>query len=375
MPTADSTSSSRAVAYFGRTRRDQLCLIAPGVNSHRLSCVALDQVTSGMKNVEARVRIKTSLQGGGTAGRLEAEVATIQFINENSDLPVPRVFAHALDDDDDDDDDDDNNNPPAAAYMPIEVLPDIVAMDALDGYDVHRGVIPAEYRPSFYRSVAACHVQIASLRMPKTGTSSPLPENIGGPFDTAAAFFEAWTDTVRFKWDRETIGRMTQQRSPIPAERMVTIVEQFPSRIKAMASRLSASHTHTNDGPFPLCHDDFTVTGIIDWEGACTVPWELGAFPEFLQAMPASFDLPHRYDALAEDGGQPLDGQVRQMWRERCEYVDIVRAAEDKDSLLSKCLASARSQALAYAYGAFASTGKLGFYDRLMDEVERRDVQ
>jgi hypothetical protein len=142
-----------------------------------------------------------------------------------------------------------------------------------------------------------------------------------------------------------------------------------------MASQLSIS----NNGPFPLCHDDFlhsnimvdessfNVTGIIDWEGACTVPWELIAFPEFLQAMPASFDLPQKYDR----DGQPLDEEVRQTWRERQEYIEMVRSAELEDNLLTTCLSSNRSQALAYAYGAFTSIGKLGFYNRVIEEVER----
>jgi aminoglycoside phosphotransferase (APT) family kinase protein len=81
---------------------------------------------------------------------------------------------------------------------------------------------------------------------------------------------------------------------------MISIINKFLSQIKAMSSRLSAS----NNGPFPLCYDDFLhsnimvdensfdVTGIIDWEGAYTVPWELIVFPEFIQAMPVSFDLP-----------------------------------------------------------------------------------
>lgn len=83
------------------------------------------------------------------------------------------------------------------------------------------------------------------------------------------------------------------QRSEIPAERMISIINKFPSRIKAMANRLSAS----NNGPFPLYHDDFlhsnitvdenfSVTGIIDCEGACTVPWELVAFPNFFRPCP-----------------------------------------------------------------------------------------
>ena len=52
----------------------------------------------------------------------------MQFIKERSDLVVPRVFAYAMDE----------NNPAEVAYMLIEVLPGIVAMDALGGYDVHR---------------------------------------------------------------------------------------------------------------------------------------------------------------------------------------------------------------------------------------------
>lgn len=164
------------------------------------------------------------------------------------------------------------------------------------------------------------------------------------------------------------------QRGPIPAERMISIINKFPSQIKAMASRLSAS----NNGPFPLCHDDFLhsnimvdetsfdVTGIIDWEGACTVPWELIAFPEFLQVIPVSFDLPEKYDR----DRQPHDQEVRQRWRERQEYIELVRSAEPEDHLLSTCLSSERSQALAYACGAFTSIGKLGFYDRVIEEVE-----
>ena len=221
------------------------------------------------------------------------------------------------------------------------------------------------------------------MRLPKIGTvvrnkeggyeSGPLP-GIGGPFDTATAFFEAWADKAKFKWGEETIRRV-MQRGPVPAEEIIAIIDQFPSRIKAMASRLSTS----NEGPFPLCHDDFlhsnimvddksfNVMGIIDWERACTVPWELVAFPEFLQAMPVSFDLPQKYGR----DGQPLDEELRQTWRERREYVEMVKSAERGDNLLSTCLASKRSQALAYAYGAFTSIGKLGFYDRVVEELER----
>lgn len=85
------------------------------------------------------------------------------------------------------------------------------------------------------------------------------------------------------------------RRAPIPVVRIITIIDNFLSQIKTMASQLSLF----NEGPFPLDYDDFfhnnlmvdensfDVIGIIDWEGACTVPWD-----DFLAAMLVSFDLP-----------------------------------------------------------------------------------
>ncbi|KAJ5470421.1 hypothetical protein N7530_007778 [Penicillium desertorum] len=295
----------------------------------------------------------------------------MQFIKEHTSLPVPQVFAYEFDE----------NNSVGAAFILMELLPGSVAIDALGGYEAHRGVIPKEHRQNFYRTVAKCHVQLTSLRLPKIGTivrnseggyvCGPLP-GIGGPFDTATAFFEAWADSVKFKWDKETITRM-MQRGPVPAEQIVAIIEDFPSQIKAIASRLSLC----DEGPFPLAHDDFLhsnimvdeetfdVTGIIDWEGACTVPYELVAFPDFLTAMPVSFDLPQKYDR----DGQPFDEELRETWRERGEYIEMVKLVELQDSVLSACLSCKRNQAIAYSYGAYTSVGKLGFYDRVMIEL------
>ncbi|KAJ5158617.1 uncharacterized protein N7500_008268 [Penicillium coprophilum] len=345
-------SDTHTADCFRRTQWDELCRVASGLAGQQ--CIALDQVASGLNNIvrvlefsdqtrwAARVHIRrrTSLV---SRTKLETEVATMQFIKEHCDLPVPRVFAYDVDE----------NNPVRAAFILMELLPGSVAMDALGGYKVHRGVIPKEHRQNFYRSVAKSHVQLTSLRLPKIGTiirnsegnyeCGPLP-GIGGPFDTATAFFEAWADSVKFKCDKETITRM-MARGPIPAERMITIIDNFPSQIKALASRLSLY----NEGPFPLDHDDFlhsnimvdensfNVTGIIDWEGACTVPWELIAFPDFLTAMP---------------------------------YIELVKSVELEDSLLSACLSSKRSQAIAYSYGAYTCVGKLGTYDRIIEELE-----
>ncbi|OHE98388.1 hypothetical protein CORC01_06384 [Colletotrichum orchidophilum] len=372
----------QSIACFEQVNWDQLCQIASDAN-RSLECVALDQIASGLNNMvrqlefpdktrwAARIPIIRSQPHSSYSTKLHNEIATMQFIQENSSLPVPQVFTY----------DTDANNAANTAYMLIEVLPGIVAIDALGGHKVHGGVIPMRYRQTFYRSVAKCHIQITSIRLPKIGTiirsedggyeSGPIP-GIGGPFDTAAAFFEAWADKVEFKRDKETITQM-MQRGPISAEKMIQIIDEFPSQIKGMAEQLASD----NDGPFPLCHDDFlhsnimvdeasfNVTGVIDWEGACTVPWGLVAFPEFIQVMPRSFDLPQHYD----QDGQPVEESVREKWLERQNYVEMVKSAEGEDNLLSACLSSNLSQALAYTCGAFTN-GKLGFYDRVIAELK-----
>ncbi|KAK3896563.1 hypothetical protein C8A05DRAFT_48433 [Staphylotrichum tortipilum] len=328
-----------------------LCLIASRANRGR-KCVALDLVAGGMNHVvrvmkfqggvrwAARVRVKPASTpatatrdtraGMRGKGRRSSRPATMRFIRK-SGLPVPRV------------------------------LPGIVAMDALGGHRVHRGVIPARCRPRFYRDVAAFHVR---------GYTSGLIPGIGGPFHAAAAFFSAWADTVRFKRSAETITKLLQRTPPsiITAERMTSITT-FPAQIRALAESNRLDLMGLGSGPFPLCHDDFlysnimvdesdfsvtALTGIIVWERACTMPWELVGFPEFLQVMLRAFDLPGKYD----EQGQPVGKELRETWRERGEYVDMV-------------LGNSRCQALAYAYGAYMSVGKLGFYDRVVEELER----
>ncbi|KAI8627707.1 hypothetical protein F5Y19DRAFT_440943 [Xylariaceae sp. FL1651] len=148
-----------------------------------------------------------------------------------------------------------------------------------------------------------------------------------------------------------------------PAERVLTAIEEFPSIIRARAKGLS----NNDDGPFPLCHadffhsnivvdDTFKVLGIIDWGGLCTLPLELVTFPDFLDAMPAQFDLPDKYD----EDGQPKDDEQRERWSDREKYVQIVKPLESGDNVLSRYLVQAKNLALAYSMKAF-KRGKLGF--------------
>ncbi|KIH91085.1 hypothetical protein SPBR_01926 [Sporothrix brasiliensis 5110] len=209
---------------------------------------------------------------------------------------------------------------------------------------------------------------------------------IGGPFDTATAFFAAWADNARFPRSPDNIVDLMRGAPDTQAKQIVRAVDTFVSRFRAIAPRLARRHDRNRDrGPFPLCHPDFLhsnivvddanfdVLGIIDWEGACTLPWELVRFPRFLNAMPRRFGPSDGYDV----DGQPHDTDEQQRWRERRAYVQTVAALEAReapergpvDRSLSACLADEHAQNLSYAIDAFEG-GKVGVYDQLLDDLE-----
>ncbi len=213
---------------------------------------------------------------------------------------------------------------------------------------------------------------MASLRFPKIGTIirgndgtydiGPFPD-IGGPFDTATDFFKAWAGHAKFPMSIDMI-RKSMKGGPV--EQVLRSIQDFPSAVHSMAHRLSS----TDHGPFPVSHRDFfhsnivvdqryNILGIIDWEGACTLPWELVDFPLFLETVPVPMDAPWNYD----ENGQPLDKGTRLRWQERWRYVWIVEqaeTAEQADSKLSETLADERAQNLAYALRAHLNPWEAG---------------
>ncbi|CZT42580.1 uncharacterized protein RSE6_02504 [Rhynchosporium secalis] len=243
------------------------------------------------------------------------------LMRERTKIPLPQVFGYEIDD----------SNPTGVAFMLMELLPGNVAMDADGDYEAHRGQIPLQRRDGFYASAAHVQVQMTSVRLPKIGTVirskdgsyevGPFPD-MGGPFETATAFFEAWAAHASFPMSTAEI-RESMKNGPV--DEVLMSITEFPLKVKEFASRLSSN----DSGPFPVSHQDFLhsniivndryrILGVIDWEGACTVPWELVEFPLFLSTVPLPMDAPWNYD----QNGEPLDEDTRQTWRERKEYIE-----------------------------------------------------
>lgn len=227
---------------------------------------------------------------------------------------------------------------------------------------------------------------MANIRLPKIGSIiqrddgtfdvGPLP-GLGGPFDDAVDYFQAWADKAQFPYPVGDIraamgpGRLTEQ--------IVSSVQSFPDQLRKLASCLAP--ISDAKGPFPLYHTDFLhsnilvddqyrTVGVIDWEGACTVPWELVELPLFLNMVPKVLDAPWNY---GEDG-RPIDEELVVLQGDRAWYVGLVKESEkecDTDDRLSRTLGDGDVQGLAYAMRAFLDPGKIAEYVKVLEPFRR----
>lgn len=219
------------------------------------------------------------------------------------------------------------------------------------------------------------------MRFPKIGIITrnsqgdydvrPFP-HLGGPFETATAFLLAWTRNTTFPATSfDLLDEVEQGKDRELVKEIRAAILDFPGRLATM---VDTGQIPLKAGPFPVCHadlihsniivdKDYAVLGIIDWEGASTLPWELVEYPLFLSALPRAFSAPDSYD----EKGKPLDPETKQCWQDREAYVEMVRLQEDTDHQLSECLSDAIHQGLAYTIREFKH-GKLGLYGRVLDQ-------
>ncbi|EQK97880.1 Protein kinase-like domain protein [Ophiocordyceps sinensis CO18] len=362
---------------LARTNWDQLCLLASSLRQG-VPCRVLPELKNGLHHLVrllafddgttwiARVRMHTITQD--SAFILQREVDTMTLIRQRTSIPVPTIFAYEVD----------TRNPTGAAFILMQTISGNVATDSDGGYEVHQGQIPLHRRPPFHLAAAKIQLQMTSVRLPLIGmviqdstgdyTVGPFP-HLGGPFRRATDFIEAWARHSRFPLSIDAVNRIP---SAALRSRILTSIQAFPNELASSAADLI---TH-NDGPFPIAHTDFFhsniivdskyhIQGVIDWEGACTMPWELVEPPLFLETVPPELDAPNNYD----ENGVPVDQDTRQRWDDRRQYEKLVAKMEletQGDNMLSSTLSNRRHQKLAYAMRVYTNPGKLLFYDRVI---------
>ncbi|KAK7420723.1 hypothetical protein QQZ08_010258 [Neonectria magnoliae] len=341
------------------------CNLLPQYNMGGLHIIRLLQFNDGARWV-ARIQLHSG--SDESAKRLLHEVHTLSVIREQRRVPVPEVFGYEST----------TNNPVGVAFILMDFVPGDSAMDSFGGWHAHHGKIPSRYKSKFYHQVAQMQADLASIRFPMIGRITQRSDGsfaidaipgIGGPFSTAADYLEAWSQNAKFPVPEKELRSMLP---PDLEDELILSIQRFPAKLAASVRRIPLK-----DGPFPLYHpdlfhsniiidSDYNVLSIIDWENACTVPWEVVQFPMFLASTPPPMDAPWNYD----DAGEPTNQEIRERWQEQKEYLQSVMEAEERrklDHMLSSTLADRDVQNLAGAIKLYLDPGKIGYYCKVLD--------
>ncbi|KAF1948118.1 hypothetical protein CC80DRAFT_486569 [Byssothecium circinans] len=296
--------------------------------------------------------------------RLLQEVHTIQVIRERSAIPVPEIIAYEPSYD----------NTVGVAFMIMEFIPADTAMDAFGGWPVHRGKIPLRFKDQFYAAMARIQVEMASVRFPRIGSVvklsdgtysvGPIP-GVGGPFDSAADFFEAWAKGTKFPYSESFIRERTP--SAVVGE-ILESIKDFPSKLLNFAQ-----HHRFQEGPFPIIHtdlytsnilvdSDYHIRSVIDWENAIVAPWEMVEFIKDLSIVPPVMDGPFYREEESD----------RQKLADRMRYIEVIRGVERGqrlDNKLSMALSDWNTQNQASAAWLYLD-GRIGFYSSIFELFE-----
>ncbi|KAJ6092777.1 hypothetical protein N7486_008066 [Penicillium sp. IBT 16267x] len=360
----DSTNWDALIECANGLRNGKMCRLLADIGLGYNHMVRIIEFEDDVRWI-ARLRMPplSGKQAGSNISKqiMGNEYNTILLVKRKTKIPVPSVHAVELN----------TENIVKAQFMLMDCLRGNVGMDL--GME-----IPNFYKRSVLTKMAEIQIELSRVQLPKIGTilrkneddsfeQGPIP-GIGGPFETATEFFQAWAAKVEFGLSeaelREAAGSL--------ADELSFSASSFISLVKAFAGSLSVQ----DRGPFPLCHGDFghnnmvfddkyNLLGVIDWEAAYAGPWELfGEFPLTLSMIPPDMDAPWNYD----ESGVPKDAESVQ----RRDYITAVIEKEEEMGVregyrLSIALQDSRRQHLATAMRLY-QRGKPGWYSKVIEK-------
>lgn len=358
-----------ALQEYAASKRNGInCSLLPDIGLGYNHMVRIIEFMDGGRWV-ARLKLPPLAKSDSPEHALETtgvcEFNTISLLRQKTSIPIPEI--HAFE-----------------ARFDCSVKAPFMLMDCLEGnVGMDLGMtIPPKSKQAFLSGLAKIHVHLSTVQLPKIGTivsinadgtcqQGPIP-GLGGPFNTATEFFEAWAAQAKFRMSDEQLRAASGEY----ADEIVPSVSSFPESISKLASSLSVR----DHGPFPLCHgdfghnntivdDDYRILGVIDWETAFAGPWEVfGDFPLSFSTVPPAMDVPWDYN----EDGSPKSAELARKFADQRDYVAAVKEEENKsggnDHCLSEALEDSRRQQLATAMRLFQN-GKVGWYSKVIDQL------
>jgi isoamyl acetate esterase len=197
---------------------------------------------------------------------IQSEIETIQYIADNSSIPVPTVVDFDLD----------PSGPLGYRYM---------ITTAMDGQPLGKNwtEVPAKFQRNVLGQFADYLVQLSRLRFSAIGllrydghTTSIVGFSEGEkPFTTTSQYIRSTREKLNIEVQQDTHYAFADDDKQVACSVLLKVATGLVQQ-------------ETNSGPFPLMHHDlhynnilvddcFNITGIIDWNGASTAPQEVFA--------------------------------------------------------------------------------------------------
>ena len=331
----ESELHTRATAFVAAIKWEQLKTLASGIRG--MACELSDKYSLGhynlVKKLEfldgvswiVRLRLPQLPSVFGTreamksADCMSIEIATMNYIRLNSDIPVPEVFGYNLNAD----------NTVGAPYIFMSYIHGTIAAELQQAKECRTGVFGSpEQDLHFWTQMAEYHVQLASLTFDKIGSIhrdgdnfiiGPEIETGEGPWDTPQQYYEA---LVRHK--------MQVASTDAPPEVRESASFSFPSKfmdLMEMTQPVDARKT----GSFGLANrdfgahnvlvdDEFDIVGFIDFDGVMAAPSAVVA------QLPELMDLSRPVPGFVEIREMALE-YMKEAAHLLPKYVELVHAA------------------------------------------------
>ncbi|KAL9072018.1 MAG: hypothetical protein Q9157_005251 [Trypethelium eluteriae] len=200
---------------------------------------------------------------------MQSELAAMEFVRLNSNIPVPQVYASNLTKD----------NPVGFPYSLIQYVHGNTAADLAAKFPGDHEGIPEQYAEKIFKQVASIMHQLANIRVDKIGSVTrsvsslkefvigPLTETKSGPYENAMDFYKSYfvelaKNLYGDDWEVETHGQVVKNFHKL-----------VPEMISDQTSLQSFGLANYDLGPHNLIVDqEFNVIGVIDWDGVIAAP-------------------------------------------------------------------------------------------------------
>ena len=196
---------------------------------------------------------------------MESEVATMNYVRRHTTIPVPEVYAF----------DTTSTNPAKSPY---------ILMECIQGWRTPLKLqeLPDTVLRKILDQLANVLFQLSSLQFPKIGY---LHDDIDGGYRIDAMLDRKGKRVGPYSSAAEYYRWRADQPLNRSNESLVDLQDAlFHSYLYRLSLPFLMNGTRSA-GPFPLAHNDLGVhnvlfdedwklVGVIDWSGACVVPWE-----------------------------------------------------------------------------------------------------